>query len=192
MADSTLALPPAVLPRRRELIFGTAFATGGVVMIMATLIGAYLGARNAAGATWFEGNNIPLTQPTMQMITLAMSVVTMQWAVWSISRDDRNHTYLALGVTLLLGAAFINQTTFLYHQAGVTMAQPEGPLFYAVTGGNLAMVLGAMIFVVLMGFRALGGQFSSRQPDGIAAAAVFWHASVAVYAVIWIAVYVMK
>lgn len=191
MADATLALPPAQQPRRRELIIGTAFATAGVVMVLATLIGAYLGARSGATA-WFSANAIPLAQPNMQMVTLAMSVVTMQWAVYSIARDDRPHTYLAIGVTLLLGAAFVNQTSFLYSQAAVTMAQPEGPLFYAVTGGHLAMVLAAMAFLVLMGFRALGGQFSSRQPDGIAAAAVLWDAAVAVYAVIWFAVYIQK
>src|SRR5690606_38194284 len=68
MADATLALPPAPQPRRRELIIGTAFATAGVVMVLATLIGAYLGARSGATA-WFSANAIPLAQPTMQMVT---------------------------------------------------------------------------------------------------------------------------
>jgi cytochrome c oxidase subunit III len=192
MADATLALPPGTPPRRRELLFGTAFATAGVLMCMVTLVGVYLAARNAGGADWFATNKIPLTQPNMQMLTMVMSVFTMQWAVYSISRDDRPHTLLALGVTLLLGAAFINQTTFLYKQAGVTMAQAEGPVFYAVTGGQLAMTIAGLIFIVLMGFRALGGQFSSRQPDGISAAAVYWYACVAMYAVVWVAVYIMK
>jgi cytochrome c oxidase subunit 3 len=128
----------------------------------------------------------------MQAITLFMSVVTMQWAVYSIARDDRPHTYLALGVTLLLGAAFVNQTTFLYHQAAVKLTQREGPLFYAVTGTHLAMVIAGMIFILLMAFRALGGQFSSRQPDGISAAAVYWYACVATYAAVWVGVYIMK
>ena len=192
MADAALALPPAVQPRRRELLFGAAFATAGVVMVMVTLLGYYLAARNAAGLDWFANNAIPLAQPNMQAITLAMSVVTMQWAVYAIARDDRPHAYVALGVTLLLGAAFINQTTFLYHQAKVTIAQPEGPLFYAVTGTHLAMVIAGMIFIALMAFRALGGQFSSRQPDGISAAAVYWYACVAVYAAVWVGVYIMK
>jgi len=192
MADAVLALPPARQPRRRELLFATAFATGGVLMCMVTLIGVYLAARNAGGIAWLANNPIPLAQPNMQALTMAMSVVTMQWAVYSISRDDRAHTYVALGVTLVLAAAFINQTTFLYKQAGVTMAQAEGPVFYAVTGGHLAMVIAGMIFLVLMGFRALGGQFSSRQPDGISAAAVYWYACVAVYAVVWVGVYIMK
>lgn len=192
MADAALALPPAVQPRRRELLFGTAFASAGAIVVMATLIGYYLAARNAAGLSWFANNAIPLAQPNMQAITMAMSVVTMQWAVYAIARDDRAHAYVALGVTLLLGAAFINQTTFLYHQAKVTIAQPEGPLFYAVTGTHLAMVIAGMIFIALMAFRALGGQFSSRQPDGISAAAVYWYACVAVYAAVWVGVYIMK
>lgn len=186
------AVPPPVLPRRRELLFGTAFATAGVVMAMATLIGVYLSARDATGDVWLSVNNIPLTQPNMQLVTIGASVVTMQWAVWSINRDDRYHTYLALGVTILLGAAFVNQTTFLFNQAGITIVQAEGPIFYAVTAGHLAMVVAGLIFMALMGFRTLGGQFSSRQPDGIGAAAIFWYAAVALYAVIWFAVYVQK
>ncbi len=54
------------------------------------------------------------------------------------------------------------------------------------------MVVIAMIFVALMAFRALAGQESRRQHDGISAAALFWHASVVVYVVIWLAVYVAK
>lgn len=186
------AVPPPVLPRRRELLFGTAFATAGVVMAMATLIGVYISTRDATGDVWLSVNNIPLTQPNMQLVTIGASVVTMQWAVWSINRDDRYHTYLALGVTILLGAAFVNQTTFLYNQAGITIVQAEGPIFYAVTAGHLAMVVAGIVFMALMGFRTLGGQFSSRQPDGIGAAAIFWYAAVGLYAVIWFAVYVQK
>jgi cytochrome c oxidase subunit III len=189
---SAVSTAEPVLPRRRELLFGTAFVTAGAVMALVTLVGHYLATRDAAGAAWLADNTIPLTQPNMQLVTIAMSAVTMQWAVWSIARDDRYHAYLALGVTLLLGVAFVNQTTFLYSQAEVAMTQPEGPLFYAVTAGHLAMVVIGIVFILLMTFRALGGQFSSRQPDGIAAAAIFWHTCVGLYALIWFAVYVQK
>ena len=160
MSDAVLELAAVPAPpRRRELLFGTAFASAGVVMVLVTLIGAYLEARSAAPvATWLAKNAIPLTQPNMMMATLALSAVTMQWAVWSIDRDDRGHTYMALGVTLLLGAAYLNQVSFLYTQVKVTMAQLEGPLFYATTGTHVAMVIGAMIFWLLMG--GIGSFFS--------------------------------
>ncbi len=185
-------LAPAPPIRRRELLFATAFASAGVVMVFATLVGAYLAARNAGGEAWLEGSRIPLTQANMQMATMVMAAVTMQWAVYSISRDDRLHSYLALGITLLLGLAFVNQTTFLVKQANVVLSEPGGALFYAVVGTHTAMVLGGIVYIALMAFRALAGQFSSRQPDGISAAAVYWYVCVATYAVVWIAVYVMK
>ena len=183
---------PAPPIRRRELLFATALASAGVVMVFVTLVGAYLAARNGAGEAWLEGSRIPLTQANMQMATMVMAAVTMQWAVYAISRDDRLHAYLALGITLLLGLAFVNQTTFLVKQAGVVLAEPGGALFYSVVGVQTAMVLAGVVYIALMGFRALAGQFSSRQPDGISAAAVYWYVCVATYAVVWIAVYVMK
>ncbi len=179
-------------PRRRELLFGTAFATAGLSMVIITLVGSYLVTRSANGANWLANNPIPLTQPNMQLITLGMSAVTMQWAVWAIARDDRYHSYMALGLTILLGLAFVNQTTFLYKMAAIGIEQTEGPLFYAVTGGHLALIIGALIFMILMGFRTLAGQYSSRLPDGIGAAAIVWYAGIALYALIWFAVYVQK
>jgi cytochrome c oxidase subunit 3 len=190
--SEALVLTPPPASRRRELLFATAFVSAGVIMTMLTLVGVYLAARNALGETFLEGSKIPLTQGNVQMLTLVMSAITMQWAVYAISRDDRTHAYLALGVTLLLGLAFVNQSTFLFRQANVASSAPGGTLFYAVTGTNLAMIVAGLAFIVLMAFRALAGQFSSRQPDGISAAAVYWYACVAMYAVVWIAVYIMK
>ena len=60
------------------------------------------------------------------------------------------------------------------------------------TNRNRLMLVIAMVFVALMGFRALAGGFTSRQHDGITAAALFWYATVAVYVLIWITIYVTK
>ena len=54
------------------------------------------------------------------------------------------------------------------------------------------MVAGGVIFLGLMAFRALAGQYSSRQADGILAASIFWYAIVAVYTVIYFGIYVAK
>ena len=81
MAETAVELPAVPLGRRRELVLGSAFASSGVVMLMLTLVGAYLTARNAGADTWLASNAIPLTQPNVQMVGLAMSAVTMQWAV---------------------------------------------------------------------------------------------------------------
>lgn len=196
MSDTSTDIQTVVgsvaLPRRREMLFGSAFATAGASMLIVVLVANYLIQRTAGGADWLVDNQLPLTQPNMMLLTLGMSVVTMQWAVYSISRDDRYHTYMAIGATLLLGVAFVNQTSFLYRMAGVTIEQSEGPLFYAVTGSHLVLMIIALAFLVLVLFRVFAGQYSSRMPDGIGAVAILWYAGVALYAVIWFAVYVQK
>lgn len=196
MSDTSVDTPTMIdtvaLPRRREMLFGSAFATAGASMLIVVLVANYLIQRTAGGADWLVDNQIPLTQPNMMLLTLGMSVISMQWAVYSISRDDRYHTYMAIGATLLLGLGFINQTTFLYKMAGVTIEQAEGPLFYAVTAGHLAMMIIAVAFLILVLFRVFAGQYSSRMPDGIGAVAILWYAGVALYALIWFAVYVQK
>ena len=50
----------------------------------------------------------------------------------------------------------------------------------------------AIVFVALMAFRTLGGQYSARDREGIVAASLFWYVMVAVYAAIWYAIFVTK
>lgn len=190
LIPATVAAP--TLPRRRQLLFGTVFAAAGVALFQLSLVGSYLAERAANKTVWLTENTIPLTQPNMQLASLVLGSIFIQWAVWAIARDQRSQAYVALGCTLLVGAAFLSQTTFLWSEIGLRMAQVEGPTFYATTGTHFAIVAAAMIMTVLMGIRALGGQYSSRLPDGVSAAAIFWHVSVALYAVVWLAVYIMK
>ena len=195
--DAPAALPPAPdLPRPRTLLIGTAFATAGCLMFFAGLLGIYLQHRSdtlAQGNVWIPGGTISLVPGGMMMVTMVMSVVTMQWAVYAIARDDRPRAYLALGLTSLFAVAVINQTAYLYKQMNLSIAESvPAVLIYVITGAHLVMLAAALLFVGLMAFRALAGQYSSRQADGVASAALFWHATVVVYAVIYYAVYVTK
>jgi len=191
-------LPPApAVPRPRVLVVGTAFAAAASFMVFVGLIGIYLAARAdviASGTAWLpKGVSIPLQQPNTMFITLIMSVFTMQWAVAAIAKNDRVNAYLAMGLTLMLGIATIVMTTYLWYLMKLDIASGiQGVLIYTITGAHIVMLVVAMIFVALMGLRALGGQFTARQHDGITAAAVFWYAMVAVYALIWISIYVTK
>ena len=60
-----------------------------------------------------------------------------------------------------------------------------------ICGGHLAMVIAGMVFLTLMTFRALSGNFR-RIPEGVTAAGVYWYITVGVYAVVWYAVYITK
>jgi len=196
--DAVPARPPAPEPARPRVLFiGTSLAVAASVMAFAGLLGIYLSARSATMATgdpWLpEGATIPLTPANMAMVTLALSVVTMQWAVDAVAKDDRPHAYLALGITALFGAAFLNAMSFQFTQMGLEIRGSQAAvLIYVITGAHMAMLVGALLFAAVMGFRTLGGQHVGRDREGIAAAALFWHATVAVFSVIWLAIYVTK
>ncbi len=191
-------LPPAPpVQRPRVLVVGSAFAAAASFMVFIGLLGIYLTARSdviSSGSVWLpEGSIIPLQQPNTIFMTLLMSVITMQWAVSAIAKNDRVNAYLALGLTLMLGIAAIVMTTYLWTLMKLDVASGlQGVLIYTITGAHIVMLVLAMLFVALMALRALGGQFTARQHDGITAAAVYWHAMVAVFALIWISIYVTK
>lgn len=198
MAVAALGTTPAAPPRRpRTLVMASAFVAAATAMGFAGLIGTYLAARAEAlaeGGTWLpDGVTIPLTQPTVMFFGLAMSVVTVHWAQQAARNDDRNNAYLALGLTLVFGIAYVNMTAYLLSQTGLAVGE-QGPavLIFSIVGAHVVLAILAMVFVGLMAFRALGGQFLGAQHDGIVAAAVLWDVMVAIYGVIWIAIYVTK
>jgi cytochrome c oxidase subunit III len=194
-APTLAAAPPPPPSRPRVAIVGTAFASVGVAMVILSLLGIYL-ARRAdvinSGGRWIpRGANIPLPQPTMIFITLVLSIFTILWAAHALRIEDRTNAYVALGVTLLLGFAAFNQATYLFSRLNIGVATEAGLLILTISGLWLAWLLSALVFLALMAFRALGGQYR-RIPDGVEAAAFYWITNTAIWAVLWIAIYVMK
>jgi heme/copper-type cytochrome/quinol oxidase subunit 3 len=197
LPDDVIGSPPPAPPERpRVLLIGTGFALAGIVMSFAGLIGLYLGRRAAAieaNQPWIpKGADLDLTAPNVAMVGLVISVFIVQWAVYSIANDDRPRTYLALGLAILLGAAYLNGMAFNFTQMNLTIHDTVGMLIITITGMHLAMAGAGMIFLALMAFRTLGGQYSGRDREGIIAATIYWDVTVAVYAVIWFAIYVTK
>jgi cytochrome c oxidase subunit 3 len=190
--------PEAPIARPRVLMVGTAFAVAAMLMTFAGLIGIYLSERSAtifSGNPWIpNGVVIPLNQPNVMLFALLSSSVTIQWAVDAARRDDRQQAYVALGLTVVFGLGVINMAAYLYTVMGLDMsvASITPVLIYTITGLHLVALLGAIVFVGLMAFRALGGQYTSRQYDGLSAAALFWHAQVIVFVAIWYAIYITK
>src|SRR5919106_1387222 len=103
--------PPPPPPRPRVLLVGSALASGAAAMVLLALVAIYTRMRAdviAGGDTWLpEDANVQLSPGNMGMVTLLMSGVTVAWAVYSLRTDDRAHAYLAFGLSILLGVAYI-------------------------------------------------------------------------------------
>jgi len=195
-------LPEAPARRPRVLLIGTAFAAAGSTALFAGLLGIYLSVRVQyleGNESWLpDGAEIPLSPGNMGMVTLVMSLVTVQWAVHAARERDRAHTYAALGVTVFVfGLAHITLIGYLWTQWNLPLNAEDGTttqavLLFTILGLHVAMVAGALIFLALMAVRSLGGEFTGRDAEGLSAAALYWYVTVAVYAVLWYAILIVK
>jgi cytochrome c oxidase subunit 3 len=192
--DAIHAAPARPVERPRVTTIGTLLAGGAVAMLFAGLLGTYLVERQAVGRdAWLEGVNIPVAPPTMILATLAFSCISMQWALWAVARNDRLNAYVALGLTMLFGAAVFNSQYWMYQQMGLVIGETlQAVLIYTITGGFLAMLASALAYLSVVTFRALGGQYGAHQHDAVTGVTLYWYLMVAIYAVIWLAVYITK
>ena len=193
MIDTTLPAPPA---RPRTLMVGATMATGAVVMFFGGLFAVYFSMRADAmawGSEWYPEGAIQLSPGGMNMATLTVATVSMAWATHSVVRNDRIHTYLALALTAVMGIAMINQTVFYLNDIALPVDYSiSTTLLFTIVGAHMVMVGVGVLWLGVLLLRAFGGQDTSRHRDLVSAAALYWYASVAVYSVIWIGIYIGK
>ena len=196
-------VPPAPDRRPRVLLVATTLASAASIALFGGLLAAYFALRAdviAGGEPWLpSGATIPLSPGNMTMITLAMSLVTVQWAVHAGKLDDRGHAYFALALTVLLGVAHVVQLGFLWTQWELPLNAPAGEdatlqavLLFTIMGLHVAMVAAALIFITLMLLRSLGGQLTGRDVEGVSAAALYWYVTVGIFVVLWYGILIVK
>lgn len=192
-------VPPAPPRRPRVLLVGTTLASAASIALFGGLLAAYFALRGdvvSQGEQWLpDGASIPLTPGNMTMVTLAMSLITAQWAVHAGKQRDRGHAYFALGLTVLLGIAHVVQLGFLFTEWELPLnGEPttQAVLLFTIMGLHIAMVAAALIFFTLMLLRSLGGQFTGRDVEGLSAAALYWYVTVGIFVVLWYGILIVK
>ncbi|NNC79180.1 MAG: hypothetical protein HKN94_03410 [Acidimicrobiales bacterium] len=199
MSEQLVAAEPQ---RNRTVVVGASLAAASMLMMFAGMVAVYVSIRQnnehliekgVGGSVWFPDLTIQIAPGTMMLFTAMMSLFTMAWAVQAIRNDDRRNAYVAMGLTMLLGAAIINQVAFAIGDFGVPVDRSTPALLlYALYGAFVAALGMAIVGVLLMMLRAIAGQYDSRNSDGIQAAAIFWYAVILVYPVIWYLITITK
>lgn len=187
---------PAAPTRPRTLVIASAFGTGSVLMYFGGLFAVYFSIRADAlawGSQWYPEGAIQLVPGGMNMATLAMSAITMAWAVQAVLNDDRVHAMIAMALTAVLGIAMVNQTVFYFMDIGLPIdASEAATMLYVIVGSHLVMVAVGVLWLGMLLLRTLGGQDTNRHRDLVSAASLYWYAAVAVYSVIWVGIYIAK
>jgi len=193
---SAVALPAAEASRPRTVVVGALFGTAAVFVAFAALFALYVQQRQharAAGEEWFPEGSVELGPAGMAMMTLVLSMVTVQWAVHAARNEDRPHGLIALAVTIMFGAAVLNQYWFIYQDTGFAIDAGRGQLmFYVVTGAFIAMLLVAMAMMVIVTIRTLLGPFGPGLVHVLQGSALYWHMCVLAYFLVWYGVFITK
>ncbi len=198
MGTPMLALPAAPAPPRpRLLMIATALAVAAGTMLIGGFLAVYMAMRDAAGGTTADWVPSSITFPEITVnvvaITLAGSVVVIHWALWAIAQGDRRNCYIALGLTVVLGFASLNAMAFSFNQMHLDVrGNVYSVMVVTIAGASLVLLVCAMVFIGLMAFRTLGGRYSAKEHEGIAAAALFWDFTVVAYLAIWYFLFVLK
>src|SRR5438270_6361761 len=84
----------------------TAILVAGEAMILAGLVAAYYALR--AQAFKWPPVGLGTYLPTMIALTMVMTAVTIQWAIWAIRHNDQRTCLAALGITFFFAFAILN------------------------------------------------------------------------------------
>jgi cytochrome c oxidase subunit 3 len=121
----------------------------------------------------------PFSLILVATVILILSSFTCQMAVWAIRRDDRRGFLRNIGVTFVLGIAFLLLQAYDYSLLfgeGLKMGSgPFGTTYFTLTGFHGAHVFGGVIMLGVMLYRGMSGQFSGRHHDAVEAASLYWH-----------------
>jgi cytochrome c oxidase subunit 3 len=117
--------------------------------------------------------------PFFNTIWLASSGVTAHFGLEGLARDRRRQFFILWILTIVLGTIFELGQAYEFINAfgrGLNLtANSFASAFFLMTGFHGAHVLGGLILLTLILYRAARGQFSSRNHVGPAAVTLYWH-----------------
>jgi cytochrome c oxidase subunit 3 len=115
-------------------------------------------------------------------LLVMISSAAMHWAYVSARKDEIKRVKLGLGLTLLLGLAFVYGQVSVWGDliAGRTFfggadANPSGSFLYVLMGVHAFHLLSGLIFVTVVLVRTLKYQVHSRAMLSIGNASIYWH-----------------
>jgi cytochrome c oxidase subunit 3 len=117
--------------------------------------------------------------PFWNTIILFSSGVTCHFAAEAIATNNRRRFFILQIATIILGVLFEALQVYEFAQAfsrGLTLqANTFASAFFTLTGFHGAHVLGGLVLLILILFRAYRGQFSSRHHVAVNAVTLYWH-----------------
>jgi heme/copper-type cytochrome/quinol oxidase subunit 3 len=184
-------------PRRPGLEnarLATMFFIAAEVMFFAALVSAYFVLRMGA-AQW-----PPPLQPRLPVLVTGLNTILLLGSSFAMmrtvrDRDDAAVVARGLAVTGALGVIFLAVQGYEWLQLvgyGLTMTSGAyGVTFYTLIGVHGLHVLGALVWLGIVFTGVRRGRFLEPPAAGLRACGMYWHFVVALWPVLYVAVYLL-
>jgi cytochrome c oxidase subunit 3 len=133
----------------------------------------------------------PFAVPLFNTMVLLLSGTSVTWAHHALLEGNNRDTVRGLGVTILLGLAFLcgqaweyTHSPFPFYHGGIFASS-----FFIATGFHGAHVIIGTVFLIVCFFRARAGQFTPARHFGFEAAAWYWHFVDVVWLFLFVCIY---
>jgi cytochrome c oxidase subunit 3 len=183
--------PPGMPGQTSDFKLGWILFIASELMFFAAFFGFLFYSRFRA-TTWPpEGVPLPvhdLTLPGVMTVLLVTSGLTYTFAESSLMAGRRPAMIVGLGLTTLLGLAFLGIQAYEWAQSALKITDGLlGSAFYMLTGFHGVHVIIGVLFILVNLWRALLGHFTPERHFGLQAAGWYWH----FVDVIWILLFVV-
>jgi cytochrome c oxidase subunit 3 len=134
--------------------------------------------------------------PLINTILLLTSSVTLHFAHVSLEKSKRSAIAVWLGLTVILGIAFlilqVEEYAHAYQEMGLTLASGiYGNTFFLLTGFHGMHVTLGTVFLIVLLVRVLKGHFDPDKHFAFQAGSWYWHFVDVVWLCLFIFVYVL-
>jgi len=150
-------------------------AIGSIVMMFAGLTSAFIVKSNQAG--WQT-----ITMPKVFWVSTAViiiSSITLQMALRSFKQREMNQYRSLIGLTLLLGIAFIVLQWFgfqqLWEQKITFKGAGAGQFLYVIFGLHGLHIIAGVIALIVMFIKAFTGRIKLYSSVPVEVMATYWH-----------------
>ncbi len=146
-----------------------------VVMLFAAFTSAYIVRQS-------EGNWLQFELPAAFWITsgiIVLSSITMHWAYLSAKKDNLDAVKLAMGITTVLGIAFLVGQFMawgeLVKENVYFVGNPAGSFVYVFTGLHGVHLIGGVVFLLIVLIQTFRYKVHAKSLDQIEMCATYWH-----------------
>ncbi len=178
--------------RTHPLVFGVVLFLASDLMIFGGFIAAYFNLRGLADAWPPPGVTLDKSSAAVGTAMLAASSGTMLFATHYLARNRFALSRLWLGVSILLGTAFV---LLSYHDWAANAFHIDtnayGSLYYTMTGFHVCHVSAGVLLMIMLFANMRKAAFQRDRRAGAEAIGFFWHFVFLIWLLIWGSIYVV-